>query len=263
MQVFTAADLDLGTFGPPPLPGDRTRGWAARSSRGDASASSATSSRSSSATTAPTGVDAAELVYVDYDPLPVVVDPEDAAKDEVLLFPEAGTNVAARRPARPSTTRPVRRLRRRRLRARRQPAHGAVPARAALERAAEVGEDGRLTVWLSTQTPHQDRDALAGMLGLEPAQVRVVGPDVGGGFGAKMLSAEDVLVAWLARRDSAGRCAGPRRAARAWSRCRTAARSASKFTIGGTRDGKVLAYRLDVLAGLRRVPGARRVPRRT
>ena len=33
---------------------------------------------------------------VDYDPLPAVVKPEDAAKDEMLLFPEAGTNVAAR-----------------------------------------------------------------------------------------------------------------------------------------------------------------------
>ena len=39
------------------------------------------------------GEDAAELVVVDYEPLPVVVDPEDALAGEVLLFPEAGTNV--------------------------------------------------------------------------------------------------------------------------------------------------------------------------
>ena len=38
------------------------------------------------------GPDAAELVAVDYDPLPAVVDMRDAAADEVLLFPEAGTN---------------------------------------------------------------------------------------------------------------------------------------------------------------------------
>ena len=66
--------------------------------------------------------------------------------------------------------------------------------------AAVVGDDGRLTLWLSTQTPHQDRDELARILGLEPADVRVVAPDVGGGFGAKMLGVEEVLVAWLARR---------------------------------------------------------------
>ena len=72
---------------------------------------------------------------VDYDPLPVVVDPEEALKDETLLFPGAGTNVAAR------TQPPAANaddlfdgcdvtvsgtLR--------QPAHGAVPARAALDR---------------------------------------------------------------------------------------------------------------------------------
>ena len=43
-------------------------------------------------------------------------------------------------------------------------------------------------MWLSTQTPHQDRDAIAGMLGMEATQVRVVAPDVGGGFGAKIVS---------------------------------------------------------------------------
>ncbi|HEX5810639.1 MAG TPA: xanthine dehydrogenase family protein molybdopterin-binding subunit, partial [Pseudonocardia sp.] len=40
------------------------------------------------------GQDAADLVEVDYDPLPVVVDLKAAATDEVLLFPEAGTNTA-------------------------------------------------------------------------------------------------------------------------------------------------------------------------
>ena len=42
------------------------------------------------------GEDAADLVVVDYDPLPVVVDPEASARDEVLLFPDVGTNVVMR-----------------------------------------------------------------------------------------------------------------------------------------------------------------------
>jgi len=65
--------------------------------------------------------------------------------------------------------------------------------------AAQFGEDGRLTVWLSTQTAHQDKMVLGLRLGLEPEQVRVVAPDVGGGFGGKGLAIEDQLVAWLAR----------------------------------------------------------------
>src|SRR5438876_726951 len=57
--------------------------------------------------------------------------------------------------------------------------------------AAEVGEDGRITAWLCTQTPHQDRLGLSRVLGLEPEQIRVLAPDVGGGFGAKMLAVEE------------------------------------------------------------------------
>ena len=104
-----------------------------------------------------TGADAAELVLVDYDPLPAVVGPEDAAKDEVLLFPEAGTNVAARSGSPEhdeklfdgcdvvvSGTLVSQRM-----------APCPLEPRSA---AAELGDDGRLTAWLSTQTPHQDRD---------------------------------------------------------------------------------------------------------
>jgi aerobic carbon-monoxide dehydrogenase large subunit len=95
VQVFTAADLDLGSWDPPPLPGMNTalgRPLIARDRVrfvGDIVAVVVSDDRA-------TGVDAAELVFVDYDQLPVVVDPEEAVKDEVLLFPEAGTNVAAR-----------------------------------------------------------------------------------------------------------------------------------------------------------------------
>ena len=44
------------------------------------------------------GVDAAELVAIDYDPLPVVVDPEIACTDEMLLFPDVGTNIVCEIP---------------------------------------------------------------------------------------------------------------------------------------------------------------------
>src|SRR5438094_7943931 len=87
---------------------------------------------------------------------------------------------------------------------------------------------------------------LAEKLGLDPAQLRVVGPDVGGGFGSKTLNVEEVLVVWLARRF--GR---PVR----WTETRSESMTALphgraarlEYTVGGTRDGKVLAYRLEVL----------------
>ena len=255
VQILTAADMELGPFGPPPFPGldpgmgrpllavDRVRFV------GDIIAVVVSDDRA-------VGVDAAELVAVDYDPLPAVVDPHEAAKDEVLLFPEAGTNVAARSGSPEhdeklfdgcdvvvSGTLVSQRM-----------APCPLEPRSA---AAAVGPDGRITAWLSTQTPHQDRMVIAGTFGLDPAQVRVVAPDVGGGFGAKMLNVEEVLLVWLARR--LGR---PVR----WTETRSESMVALPhgraerldFTIGGTREGKVLAYRLAALqdAGAYPVLGA-------
>jgi len=244
VQVITGADVDAGPFGPPPFPGlNPAMGRPLVATDvvrfvGDIVAIVLSEGRA-------TGVDAAELVAVDYDPLPPVVSPQDAAKDEVLLYPEAGTNLACRSGSPEhdeklfdgcdvvvSGTLVSQRM-----------APCPLEPRSA---AAEVGADGRITAWLSTQTPHQDRMVLAGTLGLDPAQIRVVAPDVGGGFGAKMLNAEEVLIVWLARR--LGR---PVR----WTETRSESMVALPhgraqhvdYTIGGTRDGKVLAYRLDVL----------------
>ena len=58
-----------------------------------------------------------------------------------------------------------------------------------------------LTVWTSTQAPFRIRSSLARMLGLDEARIRVIAPDVGGGFGVKGGPyREEVLVAVLARR---------------------------------------------------------------
>jgi aerobic carbon-monoxide dehydrogenase large subunit len=60
---------------------------------------------------------------------------------------------------------------------------------------------GLLTVWASSQVPHQIRQFVCDLLGLAIHQVRVVAPDVGGGFGAKLIVyPEDVLVPFLAHR---------------------------------------------------------------
>ena len=120
--------------------------------------------------------------------------------------------------------------------------------------AARVDEQGRLTVWLSTQTPHQDKGGLSMILGLEPEQVRVVAPDVGGGFGGKGLSVEDVLIAYLARKT--GR---PLR----WTETRSENLVAMhhgraqqiSFELGGKRDGTIEAMRWRILQDAGAYPG--------
>ncbi|HEY0182424.1 MAG TPA: xanthine dehydrogenase family protein molybdopterin-binding subunit [Rhodopila sp.] len=61
--------------------------------------------------------------------------------------------------------------------------------------------DGRYTLYLSSQNIHGNRDIAARALGVEPAAVRFIAPDVGGGFGAKNFAyAEHALILWAARR---------------------------------------------------------------
>ena len=61
-------------------------------------------------------------------------------------------------------------------------------------------QDGRLTVWTGTQTPFNVRAELAGVFGLEPHDVRVVVPPMGGSFGAKTFCRLEPIVAALARK---------------------------------------------------------------
>jgi carbon-monoxide dehydrogenase large subunit len=198
------------------------------------------------------GVDAAQLVDVDYDPLPTVVDPRVAIRDEILLFDDVGTNTAmADGPEAPSDGL---------FEGCEVICEGEVVSQrihvAPIEPRANAAtfEAGRLTIWLSTQTPHQDRSGLAGSLGLEPEQVRVLAPDVGGGFGGKGLGMEDVIVGWLAR--DTGR---PVR----WTETRSEHMVAMghgrgqrmTFRIGGRRDGTIQALYLRLLQDAGAYPG--------
>jgi carbon-monoxide dehydrogenase large subunit len=204
-------------------------------------------------------LDAAEAVVVDYDPLPVVVDAELARQDETLLFPDAGTNVAFAMPARAGDELfdgcdvvVEQRIVNQRV------APCPLEVRAAASR---WEDDGRLTHWACTQGPHGTRNGLADFLGIGREQVRVITPDVGGGFGAKHGTyPEELLVPWLARR--LGR---PVR----WVESRGESMlslghgrgQVQHATLGGTRDGTLLAYRLRVLQDVGAYPaGATLLP---
>jgi carbon-monoxide dehydrogenase large subunit len=191
------------------------------------------------------GEDAVEAVFVDYDPLPVVVDPEAALAGETLLFPEAGTNIAIdfRAPLDEHLFDGCEVVVRQRVLNQRV-APCPMEVRSGL---ASWGEDGRLTQWMSVQAPHAARDELIATFGLEPGQVRVIAPDVGGGFGAKVpVPAEDIVAAWAAKR-----LGHPVR----WTETRSESMlnlvhgrgQIQDLTIGGTRDGRVEAYRIEII----------------
>jgi aerobic carbon-monoxide dehydrogenase large subunit len=76
----------------------------------------------------------------------------------------------------------------------------ATPMEARAAHAAFDAATGRVTLTCTTQMPHLMRTAIADVLGIPEADLRVIAPDVGGGFGQKMsLCSEYVVVVWLAR----------------------------------------------------------------
>jgi aerobic carbon-monoxide dehydrogenase large subunit len=142
--------------------------------------------------------DAAELVELDIEPLPPVLDVDDESGE--LVHPELGTNITDVIPPaeNPGVT-------------------------AAFTSAAHVVEEtfhqhrylcvpmetrglvarwdaGQLTIWASTQSPHEVRAICSRVLGVPEHRIRVVMGDVGGGFGQKMFPMREELVIVLAAR---------------------------------------------------------------
>ena len=77
----------------------------------------------------------------------------------------------------------------------------ATPMEARAAHAAYDAASGRVALTCTTQMPHLMRTAIADVLGMPESDLRVIAPDVGGGFGQKMsLCAEYVVVVWLARK---------------------------------------------------------------
>lgn len=202
------------------------------------------------------GSDAAELVIVDYEPLPAVIDAESAQRDDVLLFPEVGTNVVMRFQSESQADFEgcevvvEERIVNQRMTA------APLETRSA---AAYWSDDGRLVHYTACQGAHPTHGLLAEVYGLDPSQVRVIVPDVGGGFGAKARTlADEAALGFYAR--TVGR---PVR----WTETRAEnmiamahGRAQTQYArLGGTREGRITAYQLDVVqdAGAYPILGAR------
>jgi carbon-monoxide dehydrogenase large subunit len=195
--------------------------------------------------------DALDLIEVDYEPLPAVVDPEAATKegaprlhegvernlaltwrvgaDASKAFEEADVAVSLR-------------LRHPRL----QPT--AIEPRAAVARFDAAA--GELTLWCTSQAPHIHRFLCSLMLNLPEHRVRVIAPEIGGGFGSKIpCYADEALVGFAA--------VDLRRPVK-WTEDRSENYQATvhgrdhvqHVELCGTREGKVTGIRVKVYAGL-------------
>jgi len=138
--------------------------------------------------------DAAAAVFAEIDPLPPIMNAsEGLSADAPLLFPDSGSNVCFASefgkdggdPCEGAQTIAEVTMVSQRLAGVPMETNGVVA----------VPEDGGVTMWLSHQAPHSVHGAYAPMLGLEPAQLRVVCPWVGGGFGPKAAGYIEHLIA--------------------------------------------------------------------
>jgi CO/xanthine dehydrogenase Mo-binding subunit len=105
---------------------------------------------------------------------------------------------------------------------------------------ARYGQDGRVVVWCSTQGPFVVRDASAGILGIDPAHIKVIPTEIGGGFGGKIVVYLEPLAILLSKksdrpvkmvmtREDVFRATGP------------TSGSKVKVKFGATRDGTLVA----------------------
>jgi aerobic carbon-monoxide dehydrogenase large subunit len=142
--------------------------------------------------------DAIDLIMIDYEELPPVVDVEEAAKGGPLVYEEYGDNIAYRLTAGEGD-----------IEAALKSSDRVITQRIVHQRLAPIAMEGRgvlaryfpgekeLTIWSSTQIPHLLRTQLALMIGMPENKLRVITPEVGGGFGSKLnVYAEEALLGW-------------------------------------------------------------------
>jgi carbon-monoxide dehydrogenase large subunit len=194
-------------------------------------------------------VDAVNTIFIDISPLPALVDVEESLNSSTLIYEAAGSNIMFDSTAlgMPENTGDeffadcdvvvTGRFVNQRV----------APCPLEVRAAAAAWVDGRLIQWLSTQHAQGAATTVQAANGLDDGQVRIITPDVGGGFGAKIGTyPEELLLGRLAR--EVGR---PMRYRETRSESMMAlghGRAQVQYvTIGGSRDGKVTHYRMHVI----------------
>ncbi len=202
--------------------------------------------------------DAAELVDVDYEELPAVFDSKEALKDEVLAHPDLGTNKsafwqldsaaqgsggdveAAIAKARTDGIVLEREYRQQRL----------IPA--FMEpRSTVVDPTGdQLTVWTSTQVPHILRFLVAATTGIPESKLRIIAPDVGGGFGGKLQTTPEEFATIAVARRLGKPCKFTETRSESLLSGHHGRDQWQKLTLSAEKDGTVTGLKVDLIADL-------------
>ena len=205
--------------------------------------------------------DALELIDVDYDELPVVVDPLAArAEGSPLVHPELGTNVCAtwgldsvtlgtggdaEEAIRAAEADPDQVVVRRTLRQNRITPAYMEPRSIVVDPTTE-----QVTLWSATQVPHIVRILMAMTQPIEEHELRVVAPDVGGGFGGKLqFTREEALVLLVARRLQVP-CKYTESRTESMQSSHHARDQVQEMTIAARRDGTITALDVDLTADM-------------
>jgi aerobic carbon-monoxide dehydrogenase large subunit len=197
--------------------------------------------------------DALEAIDIEYEPLTPVVNMEEALRDENLVHPDKGTNVCYREVGMESGDLAAAFsgddtvvVKRRFIQQRLIPA--AMEPRALI--VAPLSATDEHTIYSSTQIPHILRVLFAVVLGIPEQQLRVIAPDVGGGFGSKLnIYAEELVAIAVARR--LGRPVK-------WTESRSEGFQATihgrdqiqDLEISATRDGRLKGWRVKLMTDM-------------
>ncbi len=197
-------------------------------------------------------VDAAEQIWVDIDPLPAAIGAVTALEDEVVLFPDVGTNLALDRSLGSQGPAPQ--------------AETEIAVEVDIPRLSPVtvepltilvkpaGEG--LEVWCGHQAPWRLARQLAAVLGLTTESVRVRVPDVGGAFGTKgPFYAEYAVVAAIGRR--LGRPVTWLQTRREQIQSGAHGRGQLiRIRVGGNHDGRIIYFDTDIIADVGAYPAS-------
>jgi carbon-monoxide dehydrogenase large subunit len=202
--------------------------------------------------------DAAELVDVDYTELPPVLDLREAAKDTVLAHPDLGTNKSAFwqfdsagagtggsideaiEKARADGIVIERQYRQQRL----------IPAFMEPRSVVCDPTGEQLTIWTATQVPHFVRIFTALVLGIPESKIRVIAPDVGGGFGGKLQHTPEEVIAVLAARHTGKPVKYTETRSESLLSAHHGRDQWQKLTLTATKDGTVTGLKVDILADM-------------
>ncbi|MGO1167305.1 MAG: xanthine dehydrogenase family protein molybdopterin-binding subunit, partial [Janibacter sp.] len=205
--------------------------------------------------------DALELIDVDYDDLPVVVDPMMAkGEDAPLVHPELGTNVCAtwgldsvglgtggdaREAIAAAEADPDQVVVRRTLRQNRVTPAYIEPRSIVVDPTAE-----QVTLWSATQVPHIVRILMSMTQPIDEHELRVVAPDVGGGFGGKLqFTREEAMVLLVARRVGVP-CKYTESRSESMQSSHHARDQVQELTLAARRDGTITAMDVDLTADM-------------